>query len=93
MVDFELGKTHRQVKEFIHQFAQSVVRPMSLQADREHKIPEDFLLRLSQMQAGMQMGEVPEEVGGEGGGVGETARAPTSRRSRPPAARSARSGC
>jgi acyl-CoA dehydrogenase len=72
MVEFELSKTHRQVKEFIHQFASSVVRPISLQADRDHKIPEDFLIRLSQMQAGMTMGELPAEVGGEEGGVGET---------------------
>ncbi|MSP59209.1 MAG: acyl-CoA dehydrogenase [Myxococcales bacterium] len=70
MVDFQLTKSQGQVKEFIHQFAESVVRPMSLQADREHHIPDDFLLRLAQMQLAFS-GEVPVEVGGDGGGAGE----------------------
>ncbi len=71
MVDFELTTTHRQVRDFIHQFARDIVRPISLQADRDHRTPDEFLLRLSQMQAGMTMGEIPAEVGGEDGGVGE----------------------
>jgi acyl-CoA dehydrogenase len=72
MVDFELTRTHRQVRDFIHQFAESVVRPISLQADREHRFADDFLLRMVQMQAGMTQGEVPPEVsGGEGAGVAE----------------------
>src|SRR5204863_6476511 len=41
------------------------------QADREHKIPEDFLLRLAAMRGMLSQGEVPSEYGGEGGGVGE----------------------
>ena len=71
MIDFELSKTQAQVKEMIHQLAKSVVRPLSLQADREHKIPAEFLGRLSMMYAGMRSGEVPSEYGGEGGGVGD----------------------
>src|SRR4051812_43782651 len=72
MIDFELTTQQSQVKEMIHQLAQSVVRPMSLKADREHTIPPDFLQRLSMMQAGMSSGEVPAEYGGEGGGAGES---------------------
>jgi acyl-CoA dehydrogenase len=71
MIDFTLTPQQQQVREFIHGFAEHVVRPMSLQADREHHTPDEFLLRLVQMQAGMSMGEVPREYGGEGGGVGE----------------------
>ncbi|HJZ87781.1 MAG TPA: acyl-CoA dehydrogenase family protein [Polyangia bacterium] len=70
-VDFELTPQQSQVRQFLHQFAKSVVRPLSLQADREHKIPEDFLLRLASMQGTMQAGEIPAEYGGEGEGVGE----------------------
>ncbi len=72
MVDFEPTSQQHQVKEFIHHFAESVVRPMSLEADRAHRTPDEFLLRLVAMQGGMTMGEVPAEVGGEEGGVGET---------------------
>src|SRR5581483_2978200 len=71
MIDFELTSTQAQVKEFAHQFAKSVVRPMSLEADRNHRIPDDFMLRLSQMRQMMTVGEVPQEYGGEGAGVGE----------------------
>ncbi len=72
MIDFELTPQQAQVKEMIHQFAKSIVRPISLQADRDHRIPDEFLQRLSNMRAMMSGGEVPEEYGGEGGGVGET---------------------
>ena len=37
MVDFQLTTMQKQVKEFAHQFALHVVRPLSLQADREHR--------------------------------------------------------
>ena len=72
MIEFELTRSQAQVKELIHQFAKSVVRPISLKADREHHIPQDFLERLVMMQGAMSSGEVPSEYGGEGGGVGET---------------------
>jgi acyl-CoA dehydrogenase len=71
MIDFQLTNTQAQVKEFANQFAKTVIRPISLQADREHKIPEEFLQRLVQMRQMMTVGEVPVEYGGEAGGVGE----------------------
>jgi acyl-CoA dehydrogenase len=72
MIDFELTKTQAQIKEFVNQFAKHVVRPISLEADRKHRIPDEFMERLVQMRQMMSMGEVPAEYGGEGGGVGET---------------------
>src|SRR5579862_7978140 len=71
MIDFELSKTQEQVKEFAHQFAKHAVRPISLDADRKHRVPDEFMLRLVQMRAMMTQGEVPAEYGGEGAGVGE----------------------
>lgn len=71
MIDFELTETQRQVKEVLHQFAKNVVRPISLEADRTHRIPDAFLLRMAQLRAMMIAGEVPHEHGGEGGGLGE----------------------
>jgi acyl-CoA dehydrogenase len=70
MIDFELTPQQARLRELIHQFAENAVRPISLQADREHKIPEDFLLRLAVLRAGMSGGEIPEEYGGEGAGAG-----------------------
>jgi acyl-CoA dehydrogenase len=65
MIDFELTTQQAQVKEFIHQFAKNVVRPISLQADRDHRIPDSFLERLAAMRQMMTVGEVPAEYGGE----------------------------
>jgi acyl-CoA dehydrogenase len=71
MIDFELTPQQAQVKEFVHQFAKHVVRPISLKADRDHRIPDEFMLKLANMRQMMTVGEVPAEYGGEGGGVGE----------------------
>jgi acyl-CoA dehydrogenase len=72
MIDFEMTSSQAQVKEFAHGFAKHAVRPISLQADRDHKIPDEFMLRLSQMRGMMSQGEVPAEYGGEAGGAGES---------------------
>src|SRR4051812_20453462 len=74
MIDFELTPQQAQVKEMIHQFAKHVVRPISLQADKDHRIPDDFLLKLANMRGMMSAGEVPAEYGGEGGGAGDAAK-------------------
>src|ERR1700749_2300422 len=71
MIDFELTSQQSQVRDMIHQFAKHVVRPISLQADKDHRIPDEFMLRLAGMRAMMSGGEVPEEYGGEGGGAGD----------------------
>src|SRR5262245_49495809 len=72
MIDFELTPQQAQVKEMVHQFAKYVVRPISLQADRDHRIPDEFMLRLASMRQMLSSGEVPSELGGEGGGMGES---------------------
>jgi acyl-CoA dehydrogenase len=70
MVDFELTPQQRMVKDFSHQFAKTIVRPISLQADREHKVPEELLVHLAALRGSMSQGEIPAEYGGEGAGVG-----------------------
>jgi len=72
MIDFELTPDQAQVREFLHQFAKNVVRPASLEWERQHRIPDDFLLRLAMLRAGVSSGEVPPEYGGEGGGAGDS---------------------
>ena len=44
MVDFQLSPKQAQLREFAHQFAEHIIRPMSLEADRRHGWPDDFLL-------------------------------------------------
>jgi acyl-CoA dehydrogenase len=63
MIDFTLTKSQASMKEMLHEFAKGVVRPLSLKADAEHKIPDEFLLRFSQMRS-MMSGDVPAEYGG-----------------------------
>ncbi len=51
MIDFTLTKSQASMKDMLHEFAKGVVRPLSLKADQEHKIPDEFLRRFSQMRA------------------------------------------
>jgi len=69
MIEFELTPDQRRIQEFAHQFAEFAVRPISLQADRDHRIPDAFMQRLADMRKLMSMGEVPREYGGEGAGA------------------------
>jgi acyl-CoA dehydrogenase len=71
MIDFELSQTQEQVKMMANQFARFAIRPISLQADRDHRIPDEFMEKLVAMRGMMSVGEVPAEYGGEGAGVGE----------------------
>ncbi|MCS6912156.1 MAG: acyl-CoA dehydrogenase family protein [Myxococcales bacterium] len=70
MIDFSLSPQQQIVREVAHQIAQTVLRPGSLQWDQQHRIPDEVLLQLSMLRGGFTQGEVPEEVGGEGEGVG-----------------------
>jgi acyl-CoA dehydrogenase len=65
MVDFELTDRERQIKEMAHQFAKFALRPIALEADRLHRMPDDFLQRLSMMR-GMLPGQ-----GADAGGIVE----------------------
>ena len=54
MIDFELGETLQGVREMLHYVAESEVRPLSLQADRAHGYPDEFLRKVKAM--GISMG-------------------------------------
>ncbi|MEK6606934.1 MAG: acyl-CoA dehydrogenase family protein [Myxococcota bacterium] len=69
-IDFQLTGAQQQFREFIHQFAEHIVRPIALECDRTHQVPEDIIERVATMRAGMSMGEIPEEYGGDGAGAG-----------------------
>jgi acyl-CoA dehydrogenase len=82
MIDFTLSDRHRQVQEMAHSFAAGAVRPISLRADREHRVPDDFLLRLATMRSMFSQGEIPAEYGGEGAGVAEAPKGQKSQKNR-----------
>ena len=43
MIDFTLSKKQQELKEGIHELGKYVIRPMSLEMDRKHEVPEPFL--------------------------------------------------
>jgi acyl-CoA dehydrogenase len=43
MIDFTLSKKQKELKEGIHGLGKYVIRPMSLDMDRKHEVPETFL--------------------------------------------------
>lgn len=62
-IEFTLTDKQRFLREGVRMVARDVVRPLSLQMDRDHRAPDELLLRLQQM--GASMGGVPKELGGE----------------------------
>lgn len=63
MIEFDLTDKQQQLCAFLHGFAEGVVRPISLEADRAHGFPAEFLLRLANMRSAMY-GSVPGEYSG-----------------------------
>src|SRR5438093_457622 len=53
MIEFSLSDRQKSLQEMIRGFAASVVRPQALSWDRNHGIPDDFLLRFVQMASSM----------------------------------------
>src|SRR5947209_11243594 len=54
MIDFELDETLQGVREMLHWFAETEVRPIALAADRAHGFPDPFLRKVKEM--GISMG-------------------------------------
>ncbi len=54
MIDFELDETLQGVRDMLHWFAESEVRPLPLAADRAHGFPDAFLRKVKEM--GISMG-------------------------------------
>src|SRR5258708_35873687 len=62
--DLELTSHQKTLKEALHALGESVIRPLSLQMDRTHEIPEDFLRNFMRMSRAFR-GEEGDELGGE----------------------------
>jgi acyl-CoA dehydrogenase len=81
MIDFTLSKKQKELKDGIHGLGKYVVRPMSLDMDRKHEVPEAFLRNFIQMSSGFRgsvgqwaAGSGNEEKPREPGKVSETSR-------------------
>jgi acyl-CoA dehydrogenase len=53
-MEFELTKKQRALKDALNQLGKFVIRPMSLQMDRDHHVPEEFLQRFVAMAGSMR---------------------------------------
>lgn len=69
MFDFSFSELQDNVRQMVHWFAENEVRPIALEADRSHEIPMAFHKKV--MEAGITLGPVPKDFGGEGEGLGE----------------------
>ncbi len=80
MISFELNDTLRGIREMLHFVAEQEVRPLTLQADREHGFPSDFLRKVKEM--GISMGALSKapEIEEEGGEPGRKKKSKTANR-------------
>src|ERR1700722_576385 len=60
MIDFTLTKTQQEIKEGINGLGRYVIRPMSLEMDRKHEVPEPFLRNFMRMAKGFRAADVAE---------------------------------
>lgn len=76
MVEFQLTEQQRQIQQFAHMFAETALRPISLEADRLHRMPDEFLMRLAAMR-----GMMPAAA--DAGGLNEDEGAPAKEKKGP----------
>ncbi|HEY4121714.1 MAG TPA: acyl-CoA dehydrogenase family protein [Byssovorax sp.] len=61
MIEFELSDKQRALKDGIQNVGRYVIRPMSLDMDRKHEVPEAFLRNFMRMAKSMRTDDVMEE--------------------------------
>lgn len=49
MISFELSQQQKQIKELVHWFAKNEVRPISMEADKQEKVPDEWLDKVNKM--------------------------------------------
>jgi acyl-CoA dehydrogenase len=65
-MEFELTKKQRELKDALQQLGKFVIRPMSLQMDREHSVPEEFLKNFVALSKSVRSDEDVSAAFGEG---------------------------
>ncbi|MCL6633881.1 MAG: acyl-CoA dehydrogenase family protein [Alicyclobacillus herbarius] len=49
MISLELTEPQKQVRDLVHYFAEHEMRPISMQADKEERVPDDWLAKVNRM--------------------------------------------
>jgi len=63
-MDFELSQDHKVLQSSVRDFVEKEVKPLAIQIDEDHKIPDELVRKMSTM--GMLGSYLPEEYGGAG---------------------------
>ena len=66
-MDFELSEEHQLIRNMVREFAETKVKPIAAEIDRNQRFPEETIAAMSELDI---MGlSIPEEYGGSGGGT------------------------
>lgn len=68
MIEFTLSKSQHELKEGIRNLGKYVIRPMSLEMDRNHEVPEAFLRNFMKMSKSFRSDDVVDSMQGDDGG-------------------------
>ncbi|HVY48888.1 MAG TPA: acyl-CoA dehydrogenase family protein [Minicystis sp.] len=60
-IDFQLSKKQQELKEGINNLGRFVIRPMSLEMDRAHEVPEPFLRNFMKLAKGFSSNEALDD--------------------------------
>jgi butyryl-CoA dehydrogenase len=63
-MDFELSQDHKVLQSSVRDFVEKEVKPLAIQIDEEHKIPDELVQKLAAM--GLLGSYLPEAYGGAG---------------------------
>jgi acyl-CoA dehydrogenase len=75
-IDMSLSPSQKQLRNMVHMVARDMVRPISLQMDRDKRAP-DQLLRLLKQQGAAMGGGKPKVMGGDGADDGDRSKEPS----------------
>jgi alkylation response protein AidB-like acyl-CoA dehydrogenase len=71
VISFQPTEEQEIVRQAMHEFAQSAMRPIARDCDEESKVPEEFLAQ--SWELGLVSTQLPEVSGGGGGGGADPA--------------------
>jgi butyryl-CoA dehydrogenase len=63
-MDFELSQDHKVLQTAVRDFVEKEIKPVAVQIDQEHAIPDALLKKIGEM--GFMGSFFPEEYGGAG---------------------------
>lgn len=63
-MDFELSQDHRVLRDSVRDFVQKEIKPIAMQIDEEHMIPDALVAKMGEM--GLLGSYLPDEYGGAG---------------------------